>query len=50
MAIQRQPGPTPHGGGFGGIFQLLKDYGWIIPLLLALLGWGLFIAKLLQLF
>jgi hypothetical protein len=40
---KRQPGPTPH-GGFGGRFlQILKDFGWIILLLLALLGWGLYL-------
>ncbi len=50
MAIQRQPGPTPHGGGATTIWQFLTDHGWIILLLLALLGWGLFIAKLMQLF
>jgi hypothetical protein len=36
---------TPHPGGVVTTFQILKDYGWIVLLILALLGWGLFIAK-----
>jgi hypothetical protein len=40
-----QPGRTPHSGITGVFIQFLQDYGWIILLILALLGWGLFIAK-----
>jgi len=44
------PGPTPHGGHKTGFKQFLEDYGWIILLILALAGWGLFIAKALGYF
>ncbi len=50
MSNKRQPGPTPGGGRAHGILQKLKeildDHGpivFIILLILALLGWLLFI-------
>ncbi len=42
----RNPGPTPHGGGGRQVLkQFFEDYGWIILLILAILGWALFLFK-----